>query len=434
VNIPIWSQYVDFLEWVLTSIADIVQNGGLAIVIFTIIVKTILLPLTLKSIRSMKAMQDIQPKIKELQKKHGKNREELQKATMALYAQHQVNPVAGCLPMLIQIPIFFGVYQAITGLSTGDNAVGHFADGFLWLPSLGDADPLFILPIAAGLFQFIQMRMSRPANAPAATDPQQQIMNTVMNIMPIFVVVFGWTFASGAVLYWATQSIYSAVQQWFVSGWGMLKNWAPWLPEMPEHRRLGYVAPRDVSDVVVEYGPNGMPRAKGLMGRMQKRLEETQAMQDARRQELAEARGGTASKPTAKAGSTKAVNTRSGAGKKGAKAAAARATNVTADATATAPGPAATTRSPRKRSGSNRPTANRASTGTTPTNDTEPIEAEFVETDATEVEETTPAPTTKAGKANASYADRVTAATRRGPKSGWGKSSATPAPAEAGED
>ncbi len=420
-----WHAFVGFLEWVLGNIADVTHSGGLAIVIFTCIVKTVLLPLSLKSIRSMKAMQDIQPKIKELQKKHGKNREELQRATMALYAQHQVNPVAGCLPMLIQIPIFFGVYHAIINLS-GNNATGYFTNSFLWLPDLGEPDPLFILPIAAGVFQFVQMRMSRPANAPAATDPQQQIMNTVMNIMPIFVVVFGWTFASGAVLYWATQSIYSAVQQWFVSGWGMLKNWAPWLPELPEHRRLGYVAPRDVSDVVVEYGPNGMPRSKGLMGRMQKRLEDMQEQQDARKEQLADARGSSATPARATTGKTGGTNRPANGKRTGAKAAA-----KTTSAEETAPGPAA--RSPRKRSGANRPTANRAVANVT-TTDSEPVDAQFTEATATEVEETTPTPASRSGKVTSSYADRVGSATRRGPKSSWGQPGATPAGADAGED
>jgi YidC/Oxa1 family membrane protein insertase len=402
-----WHGYVGFLEWTLRSIADLVHSGGLAIVIFTIIVKTILLPLTLKSIRSMKAMQDIQPKIRELQKKHGKNREELQKATMALYAQHQVNPVAGCLPMLIQIPIFFGVYHAIINLSDR-NVSGYFGDSFLWLPSLGDPDPFYILPIAAGVFQFIQMRMSRPRVAPASSDPQQQIMNTVMNIMPVFVVIFGWTFASGAVLYWATQSIYSAVQQWFVSGWGQLKNYAEWLPEMPEHRRLGYVAPRNFDDVVVEYGPNGRPRAKGLMGKMQARLEEAQAQQEARREDLQAARAG--GKPAAASTSRPAAST----------------------ATRTRAG--GQQRSPKKRANAQRATGAQARVDQVV--EAETVKADATATEAEEVIEATPAG--KPGKTSAGYASRVTGATRRGPKSSWGSASGTATPASgtanAGED
>ncbi len=408
-----WNGYVGFLEWVLTTISDAVNSGGLAIVIFTIIVKTILLPLTLKSIRSMKAMQDIQPKIKELQKKHGKNREELQKQTMALYAAHQVNPVAGCLPMLIQIPIFFGVYQAIINLSGGDDATGYFANSFAWLPSLGDSDPYFILPIAAGVFQFIQMRMSRPRVAPATSDPQQQIMNTMMNIMPLLVVVFGWTFASGAVLYWATQSIYSAVQQWFVSGWGQLKNYAEWLPEMPEHRRLGYVAPRNVDDIVVEYGANGRPKAKGLMGKMQTRLEEAQRLQEERQAQLkGTAAPAKAGATTTKATTAKATTTSSGAG-------------------------AATTARPRtgQRSNKKRAAGQRAagSTGVTPT--MAEAKPDIIEAEVTATEESKPV---RQARPSASYADRVSAASRRGPKSTWGTAREAPLASagnnDAGED
>ena len=123
-----------------------------------------MLPLTVKSLRSSKAMQELQPKIKELQKKHGKDRQRISQETMALYQQYRVNPMAGCLPMLIQIPIFFGLYSAIMNLST--SGAGLWDRELLWLPSLADPDPWHILPIVAGLFQFVQTQMMRPANQP----------------------------------------------------------------------------------------------------------------------------------------------------------------------------------------------------------------------------------------------------------------------------
>ncbi len=269
--IPIWDQYVDLMEWSLNSLANLFRNAGLAIIAFTVIIKTIILPLTVKSIRSSKAMQDLGPRIKELQKKHGKDRQRVSQETMALYNAHGVNPMSGCLPMLIQIPIFFGLYLAIQSLSRSD--VGVWTEGFLWLSSLHEADPFKILPVMAGLFQFIQSRMMRPAGQ-KVTDPQQQIMNQMMNFMPLMVVVFGWTFASGPVLYWATQSVYSVIQQWFITGWGILKEWFPWLPEMPEHRRLGYRAPRPVEDVVVVSGQPA--EQKGFQGWLAKRMAEAQ--------------------------------------------------------------------------------------------------------------------------------------------------------------
>jgi len=276
-----WDAYVDFIEWCLHSLTDITGSGGLAIILFTIILKTILLPLTVKSIKSTAAMQELQPKIKELQKKYAKDRPRLTEETMRLYQEYQINPAAGCLPLLIQIPIFFGLYFAVRDLS-------RTAGDFLWLDNLNEADPLFILPIMAGVFQFIQTKMMRPANAPKVTDPQQAMMNTMMNFMPIMVVVFGWNFASGAVLYWATQSVYSVVQQWFITGWGSMKNWFPWLVkvEMPEHLRLGHrKKPLERTEIV------GEVKQKGLMGYLQRQAKEAEQ----RRAQATEARGGTTS-------------------------------------------------------------------------------------------------------------------------------------------
>lgn len=286
-GIIIWDQYVDFVEWVLSSLGDIFNSGGLAIIAFTIIIKTLLLPLTVKSIRSSKAMQELAPKIKEIQKKYGQDRQRASQETMALYSQYGVNPMAGCLPMLIQIPIFFGVYTGIRALSGSE--AGVWANGFLWLPSLEQADPWRVLPILAGFFQFIQSRMMRPANQ-KVTDPQQQIMNTMMTFMPLTVVLFGWTFDSGPVLYWVVQAIYSVVQQWLITGWGSIGEWFPWLPELPEHRRLGYAAPRNLDDIVVVSG-EGAPQRKGFQGWLQKRMEEAQKSAEARQQSVRAPRG-----------------------------------------------------------------------------------------------------------------------------------------------
>jgi YidC/Oxa1 family membrane protein insertase len=274
VNIPIWNQYVDFLVYVLDSLTTLFSSAGLGIIAFTIIVKTLMLPLTVKALQSSKAMQELQPKIKELQKKHGNDRQRLSQETMALYQQYRVNPMAGCLPMLIQIPIFLGLYNAIMNLST--SGTGLWDQGFLWLDSLALPDQWRILPIVAGLFQFVQTQMMRPANQPKSTDPQQAMMNSIMNIMPLTVVFFGWSFAAGPVLYWATQSVYSVIQQWFITGWGNFIKWAPFLPELPEHRRLGYRPPRDLDSVVVVSGDGQPVLAPGPMGWLQRKMEEAQ--------------------------------------------------------------------------------------------------------------------------------------------------------------
>ena len=259
--IPIFSNYVEFLESVLEALGNWCGSGGLAIIIFTIIVRTLLLPITVKSTKSMKAMQDVQPKIKDLQKKYKGDRARIQQETMALYNAYGVNPVAGCLPTVIQLPIFFGVYRAIHALSSTDSGIWH--GSFLWLPSLKDPDPYHILPIAAGIFQLMQTWMARPTGQGKSSDPQQQMMNTMMNFMPITVVLFGWNFASGSVLYWVTQSLYGIVQQWFITGWGKIGEFAPWLPELPEHRRLGYHVPKELDDETIANTP---PKKKGMIG------------------------------------------------------------------------------------------------------------------------------------------------------------------------
>jgi YidC/Oxa1 family membrane protein insertase len=214
---------------------------------------------------------------------------------MALYQQYQVNPVAGCLPMLIQIPIFFGVYRAITHLSNGSSSINpsvYWEHSFLWLDNLSTPDPYKILPIMAGVFQFIQTRMSRPAGQGKPSDPQQAMMNTMMNFMPLMVVVFGWTFDSGPVIYWVTQSLYSVVQQWLIAGWGSMKDWIPALPELPEHRQLGYRAPRDLDDVVVV---SGEPKKQsGVMGWMQRKADEAQAQRARMDEERKQKSGGSA--------------------------------------------------------------------------------------------------------------------------------------------
>jgi YidC/Oxa1 family membrane protein insertase len=290
----LWHSYVDFIEWCLGTLRDYTGSTGLAIIIFTVILKTILLPLTVKSIRSTAGMQELQPKMKELQKKYKDDRQRLSQEMMQLYAQYQINPAAGCLPLLIQIPIFFGLYFAVREISTDDTS-------FLWL-HLNQADPYKILPILAGVFQFVQTRMMRPANGPKVTDPQQQMMNTMTNFMPLMVVVFGWTFASGAVLYWLTQSIYSVIQQWFITGWGSMKVWFPFLDklEMPEHRRLGYRKPVDPKTIDVNAQP------KGFMARMQQRAMDAERAQQERMGNVTGTT--TAAKPT----STSGANTGTG--------------------------------------------------------------------------------------------------------------------------
>lgn len=300
---PVWSQFVDLIEWSLTFFGDFTGSAGLSIIILTVIIKTILLPLTVKSLRSTLSMQELQPKVKELQKKFGKDRQRLSQETMKLYQEHGVNPMSGCLPMLLQMPVFIGLYFAIRSLS--EDGAGVWAQGFLWIPDLAQADPIKILPFAAAISQFTQMRMTRPAGQGKAEDPQQRMMQTMMNFMPMMVIVIGWTFPAGPVLYWTISALYSVIQQWFITGWGSLKDWMPWLPELPETKRLGYVDPEVRKAKAAQAGNSG------FFGIINKKMEEQMQRIEEQKEEQAEGSDGSRSN-----GSNKKGKKKSGKGKR----------------------------------------------------------------------------------------------------------------------
>jgi YidC/Oxa1 family membrane protein insertase len=205
-----------------------VPSWGVAIIAFTIIVKTLTLPLTLKSVFSMKRMQEIQPKMQALQKQYKNDKEKLMAEQMALYKEHGVNPVAGCLPMLVQMPIWIALYWALFQLAGSPEAGGHpeFGKPFLWISNLGLPEftpenfpsQLPILAVLTGVTQWITTKMAQQPT----TDAQQQTMNQVMQIMPLMFIFFSLSVPAGLVLYWVASNLYQMVQQYFITGWGML--------------------------------------------------------------------------------------------------------------------------------------------------------------------------------------------------------------------
>lgn len=255
---PIWNAFVLFLEQILLTFYNffgttlgLPGSAGLAIILFTIVARLVILPLTLTSIKSTRRMQELQPLMKELQRKHGKDPQKLQEETMKLYREYKVNPAGGCLPMFLQLPIFLGVYQAVinlTRVSPAEHAAGamvaalqsngiaatlpttlgapQLAGGFLWLTDLGRVDPLYILPVLSVVFQLIVQVMATPR----IQDPQQKAMTQSMLVLPIVFGYIGFTFPSGAVLYWVVGSILSMIQQYVISGWGSLANYLKFLP------------------------------------------------------------------------------------------------------------------------------------------------------------------------------------------------------------
>lgn len=182
-----------------------IPNLGLAIVLMTIIIKLIMYPLTQKQIQSTKAMMEIQPKMKALQEKYKDDKQRLNMELANLYKSEGVNPLAGCLPLLIQMPIMIGIFYGIRDY----NYVAHpeIVTSFLWLADISKADPTYVLPVLSALTTFIQTKQTMPTNGGGA---QNKMM---MYFMPLFIGYISLTFPAGLVLYWVVMNIMQIAQQ-----------------------------------------------------------------------------------------------------------------------------------------------------------------------------------------------------------------------------
>lgn len=177
-------------------------NYGTAIILITLAIKLVLYPLTVKQVQGMKAMQDLQPKMKELQEKYKGNPEKLNKEMAILYKESGVNPLSGCLPLLVQMPILMGIFFAIR-----DYQYAH-VPSFLWMADLSLPDPLYILPILSAATTYIQQKQTTTEG-----NAQTKMM---MNLMPLFIGYISITFPGGLVLYWVMSNIFQIAQQWWM--------------------------------------------------------------------------------------------------------------------------------------------------------------------------------------------------------------------------
>ena len=190
----------------LHSLTDMAGVGsyGLSIILLTIIIKMILYPLTVKQVKSMKAMQELSPKMKKIQEKYKDNPQVMQQKVGALYKEAGVNPLAGCLPLIIQMPILMGMYYALYNFTYPSPEAAQF----LWLPSMSESDPLYILPVLSAFTTFLQQKMT--------TTEMNQQMKVMMVVMPLFIGWISLTFPSGLVLYWVTMNVVQIAQQWWM--------------------------------------------------------------------------------------------------------------------------------------------------------------------------------------------------------------------------
>jgi YidC/Oxa1 family membrane protein insertase len=192
----------------------LIGNYGFSIIVFTLIIKLILLPLTLNQLKQTKKVTELQPKIKELQNKYKNDKETLNIKIMELYKEHKVNPLGGCLPLLIQMPIIIGLFKVLrepVKYISNPEFLQAVNESFLWIPNLSQPDKL-ILPILAGLTTFFSMNSVNAGNAPNST------VKTMNYIFPALVFWWGLSFPAGLTLYWVVSNLFQMAQQYFMPG------------------------------------------------------------------------------------------------------------------------------------------------------------------------------------------------------------------------
>ena len=188
---------------VLTFFYGYLNNYGLAIILLTVIIKILFWPLTHKSYASMKSMQKLQPEMQKIRERFKSDKERLNKELMQLYKENRVNPLGGCLPMLVQIPVFFALYKVLLG----SIALRHAPFAF-WLTDLSAKDPYYITPVLMGLSMFVQQKLT-----PMSADPMQA---KIMTYLPLVFTFMFLNFPSGLVLYWLVNNLLTIVQQYFI--------------------------------------------------------------------------------------------------------------------------------------------------------------------------------------------------------------------------
>lgn len=189
--------------WMMQKIYDVIGNWGWAIVLVTIIIKALFYQLSAKSYRSMAALKRLQPKMEAIKERYKDDKQKLTQATMDLYRTEKVNPMSGCLPMLIQIPVFIALYWVLV-----ESVQLRQAPFILWIHDLTQHDPYYILPVLMGISMFIQQRLNPPP-----PDPTQA---KLMMLMPVIFTVLFANFPAGLMLYWFVNNTLSFLQQWYV--------------------------------------------------------------------------------------------------------------------------------------------------------------------------------------------------------------------------
>ena len=194
----------DPLFWLLKFIHEYIGNWGWAIIFVTLIIKLVFFKLSEAAYRSMAKMRKFQPKIQQLKERYGSDKQRMSQAMMDLYKKEKINPLGGCLPMLVQIPVFIALYWVLL-----ESVELRQAPFILWIDDLSAKDPYYVLPVIMGISMFVQQKLN-----PAPMDPMQA---KILSFLPIVFTLFFAFFPSGLVLYWVANNILSIAQQWYIT-------------------------------------------------------------------------------------------------------------------------------------------------------------------------------------------------------------------------
>ena len=294
--------------------AFLFHDFGTAIVVLTVLIRLALYPLFVAQLRSQRVMQELQPAIAEVKRKYKDDKQRFAEEQMRLYKERGYNPASGCLPMLIQLPILIGLYAALqqVGCGLGPPApppdwpppglpsdtqycpglsgealqsilypfvpnLGHVDTTAHWLPWITGSGglaqpepfPFKILAVFAGATQLVASLMTLPAKTPQTVDPMQKSMQSMVYYFPLFTVYIAATVPAGLGLYWVVTTLFSIVQQYFVSGWGKLGVFLPVLESLPAPARP--FAPQQAAVRQVEPASDPNPSGQRGSGKRRKR-------------------------------------------------------------------------------------------------------------------------------------------------------------------
>jgi YidC/Oxa1 family membrane protein insertase len=263
----LWNSLLVYPLINLLVLADyFVRDFGLAVVIVTVAIRLALFPVFRAQVLSSRAMQELAPAMNDIKKKYGKDRALLQQEQMKLYKERGINPIGGCLPMLVFFPVLFAMYaafQQVGGLGMPALTIQQLNEHVLWpfikplfadrpatetidltahwlpwIANLAQPDHVFFnfigpLPIISALLQLVASIQALPRNPPQTDDPTQRTMQSMTYYLPLITIVFFKDLAAGVFIYYITTTIFQIIQQYFVMGWGQLPRWIPVLTSIP---------------------------------------------------------------------------------------------------------------------------------------------------------------------------------------------------------